>query len=129
MNLREDPAPSGRDTGAPLDHGFLARQCMGDAALQREILGLFLTEARRMRGDIARAGQTLAETADKAHRLKGSALAVGAGARAPNPRWRCRRNFRRGGWGACAAAWSRIRSPDGQRTETSFGSRASAGPV
>jgi HPt (histidine-containing phosphotransfer) domain-containing protein len=78
MNLREDMTPGGH--GAGLDHGFLTRQCMGDAALEREILGLFLTEARRMRGDIARAGQTLAETADKAHKLKGSALAVGAGA-------------------------------------------------
>lgn len=80
MNLREDIAPGGQGAGADLDHGFLARQCMGDAALEQEILGLFLREARRMRGEIARPGQSAAAIADTAHKLKGSALAVGAGA-------------------------------------------------
>jgi HPt (histidine-containing phosphotransfer) domain-containing protein len=79
MNLRGDIAPRGQGAGPDLDYGFLARQCMGDAALEREILGLFLREARRLGGEIARPGQTVAEIADKAHKLKGSALAVGAG--------------------------------------------------
>jgi len=72
------PAPP---TGEPpLDLVHLARQTDGDAALQQELLALFDKQSRSL---LALASDLSAERqrrADAAHQLKGSALAMGAGA-------------------------------------------------
>ncbi len=60
----------------PIDLVHLARQTMGDKALEAEILQMFSRQARLLVQEIA-----IAETAGVtglAHRLKGSANAIGA---------------------------------------------------
>ena len=67
--LRREPAP--------IDLVHLARQTFGSAELEREVLRLFVLQG----GGLVRAIATAAsatERAEFAHRLKGSARAVGA---------------------------------------------------
>ena len=86
QNRGELAAAQARQYAAPeVNLAFLACQCMGDAVLQQEILALFLIEARRMRREFAVArlaagalANAAGALADMAHKLKGSALAVGA---------------------------------------------------
>jgi HPt (histidine-containing phosphotransfer) domain-containing protein len=59
----------------PIDRAHLARQTMGDVALQREVLALFAAQAEAILRDI---GQWNGDTADLAHRLVGSARGIGA---------------------------------------------------
>lgn len=60
----------------PIDLVHLAAQTMGDKALEAEILQMFAKQARCLVQDIAGArGETVTALA---HRLKGSARAVGA---------------------------------------------------
>lgn len=59
------------------DPDVLARQTGGDADLEREVLGLFLQQAPADLARLAAAGP--ADAIDIAHRIKGSARAVGAG--------------------------------------------------
>ena len=64
----------------PVDLVHLARQTDGDAALQQELLALFDKQSATL---LALASDQSAERrrrADAAHQLKGSALAMGAGA-------------------------------------------------
>ena len=64
----------------PVDLVHLARQTDGDAALQQELLALFDKQSASL---LALASDRSAERrrrADAAHQLKGSALAMGAGA-------------------------------------------------
>jgi HPt (histidine-containing phosphotransfer) domain-containing protein len=64
----------------PVDLVHLARQTDGDAVLQQELLALFDRQSASL---LAVASDHLAERrrrADAAHQLKGSALAMGAGA-------------------------------------------------
>jgi HPt (histidine-containing phosphotransfer) domain-containing protein len=63
----------------PIDLVLLARHCLGDQELERELLVLFERQAARIVGQIASACGDFKLCGDLAHTLKGSALAVGAG--------------------------------------------------
>ncbi len=60
----------------PIDLVHLARQTMGDKALEIEVLQMFARQARRALQDMA--GADAVATAAVAHRLKGAASGVGA---------------------------------------------------
>lgn len=64
----------------PLDLVHLARQCLGDQELEAELLGLFRLQALTLTSQLSEAGRlSFEEKARIAHKLRGSALAVGAG--------------------------------------------------
>lgn len=65
-------APKGR----PIDLAHLARQTMGDRALEQEVLGLFVRQALAARPRLAAANPD--DRRRLAHTLKGSARSVGA---------------------------------------------------
>jgi HPt (histidine-containing phosphotransfer) domain-containing protein len=73
---RTVPADGGPRDDVVLDTGHLARQTFGDAALERELLGLFAGQATSLAARIG--GGAEAERRVAAHTLKGSARAVGA---------------------------------------------------
>lgn len=60
----------------PIDLAHLARQTMGDRALEQEVLQLFIRQAQAAQGLITTV--PLAERNRIAHTLKGSARSVGA---------------------------------------------------
>jgi len=60
----------------PLDFAHLSRQTMGDEQLKREVLDLFLVQAAAAQAEVA--GTNLEGRRMLAHRLVGSARAVGA---------------------------------------------------
>ncbi len=63
-----------------LDHVHLARQCQDDLELAKELLGLFRIQSHEALAHLAgSAPSALDSTANVAHKLRGSALAVGAG--------------------------------------------------
>jgi HPt (histidine-containing phosphotransfer) domain-containing protein len=62
--------------GRPIDLAHLARQTMGDRALEQEILGLFVQQTRQVRDRIG--GAEPRECRQLAHGLVGSARGVGA---------------------------------------------------
>jgi HPt (histidine-containing phosphotransfer) domain-containing protein len=66
--------------GCPLDLVHLSRQTMGDRELEHEVLALFERQAAHIGGRLAtlEAGPDHVTRADLAHKLKGSARAVGA---------------------------------------------------
>ena len=68
-----DPSPEAR----VLDLVHLARQTFGDRELERELLGLFEAQCRRLLPVLARAAG-FEDRAHAAHTLKGAARAVGA---------------------------------------------------
>ena len=70
----------GRDVAGPaLDLNHLRRQCLGDEGLGAELLSMFRVEARALATRLAEGGGlSFSARADIAHRLRGSALAVGA---------------------------------------------------
>ncbi len=59
-----------------VDFAFLAAQTFEDVELQREVLALFVAQARRVIPSLARLGPR--EQAAAAHLLKGSARGIGA---------------------------------------------------
>jgi HPt (histidine-containing phosphotransfer) domain-containing protein len=61
----------------PIDLVHLARQTLGDRALESEVLDLFVVQARAILDQLAREGD-LKRRFDLAHTLKGSARSVGA---------------------------------------------------
>ncbi|KXG86544.1 Hpt domain-containing protein [Agrobacterium bohemicum] len=65
-----------RMSSKPIDFAHLSRQTMGDKELEIEILQLFTRNARTLLHDLATANEI--EMKGIAHRLKGSADAVGA---------------------------------------------------
>ncbi len=67
---------SGQSRARPVDLTHLSRQTMGDRDLEREVLSLFLNQARLV-GDRME-GATLQERVMLAHGLKGSARSIGA---------------------------------------------------
>ena len=70
---------SSADLDPPLDLVHLARQCLGDAALEAELLGLFRLQGRALAAELSHSPPLSLESKAKiAHRLRGSALAVGA---------------------------------------------------
>jgi len=66
----------GHSRARPVDLAHLSRQTMGDRDLEREVLSLFLSQARIV-GD-RMDGATLQERVMLAHGLKGSARGIGA---------------------------------------------------
>jgi HPt (histidine-containing phosphotransfer) domain-containing protein len=62
-----------------IDFVHLARQTEGDEALKAELLALFERQAARALQKLADPALPEGARADLAHRLKGSALAIGAG--------------------------------------------------
>ena len=58
----------------PIDLQHLRGMTLGDQALEREVLGIFLAQTARPIGDLL----ISAEPTALAHRLKGSARAIGA---------------------------------------------------
>src|SRR5271170_5563385 len=72
----------------PLDLVHLARQCQGDHELETELLGLFRLQAPALTAQIADPSFLPLESKAKiAHKLRGSALSVGAG-RVARAAWR-----------------------------------------
>jgi HPt (histidine-containing phosphotransfer) domain-containing protein len=72
-----EPDRRARDAGAnALDAAYLSSQTFGDTALEIELLELFIAQARRLVPQLATSDTR--EQADIAHRLKGSAYAIGA---------------------------------------------------
>jgi hypothetical protein len=63
----------------PLDLVHLARHCLGDGALEAELLALFRLRARTLIAELAHPSLFSLESKAKiAHKIRGSALAVGA---------------------------------------------------
>jgi HPt (histidine-containing phosphotransfer) domain-containing protein len=67
------PSPAA-DIG-PIDLEHLRRSTLGDSGLEREVLAMFSKQARHLAGLLAALPP---ETSALAHRLKGSARAIGA---------------------------------------------------
>ena len=64
----------------PLDLVHLARHCLGDHDLEDELLGLFRVQSRALAAQLSDPGlSSLESKANIAHKLRGSALAIGAG--------------------------------------------------
>jgi HPt (histidine-containing phosphotransfer) domain-containing protein len=64
---------------SPLDLVHLARQCLGDHELEAELLAIFRVQARALTAQLSDSVPLSLESKAKiAHRLRGSALAVGA---------------------------------------------------
>jgi Hpt domain len=76
------------DFDPPLDLVHLARQCLGDHELEAELLGLFRLQAPALTAQLADPSPLSLESKAKiAHKLRGSALSVGAG-RVARAAWR-----------------------------------------
>jgi HPt (histidine-containing phosphotransfer) domain-containing protein len=69
------PSPPLVPGEAPIDVEHLARMTLGDGALRREVLAMFLKQSRQL---LDRLAGRPAEGATPAHTLKGSARAIGA---------------------------------------------------
>jgi HPt (histidine-containing phosphotransfer) domain-containing protein len=77
MHIAQDPAAE--DAGEPaIDRVHLARQTDGDAALELELLALFDRQSGKLLTELSVEGPAR-RRADTAHKLRGSALAIGAG--------------------------------------------------
>ena len=61
-----------------IDRAHLARQIDGEAALELELLALFDRQAESLLNELSAEGPAR-RRADMAHKLRGSALAIGAG--------------------------------------------------
>jgi len=73
-------APASAAGEPPIDLVHLARQTDGDLALQQELLALFDKQSASLLAQSSDRSAERRRRADAAHQLKGSALAVGAGA-------------------------------------------------
>jgi len=73
-------APASAAGEPPIDLVHLARQTDGDSALQQELLALFDKQSASLLAQSSDRSAERRRRADAAHQLKGSALAVGAGA-------------------------------------------------
>jgi|SRR5271170_5946191 len=86
VSNRDESAAGGFDP--PLDLVHLARQCLGDHELEAELLGLFRLQATALTAQLAGSSPLSLESKAKiAHKLRGSALSVGAG-RVAGAAWR-----------------------------------------
>jgi HPt (histidine-containing phosphotransfer) domain-containing protein len=63
----------------PVDLVHLSRQCQGDPDLEEELLGLFGRLAPALVAQLSDPQMRLEQKAEIAHKLRGSALAIGAG--------------------------------------------------
>jgi HPt (histidine-containing phosphotransfer) domain-containing protein len=78
MHFAQDLAAE--DAGEPaIDLVHLARQTDGDAALELELLALFDRQSGILLTELSVEGSARRGRADTAHKLRGSALAIGAG--------------------------------------------------
>ena len=69
-----------RRLNPPLDLVHLAVQCQGDPELEKDLLGLFRVQSRALYAQLSDPGAlSLESKATIAHKLRGSALVVGAG--------------------------------------------------
>jgi len=92
----------------PLDLVHLARQCQGDHELETELLGLFRLQAPALTAQIADPSLLPLESKAKiAHKLRGSALSVGAG-RVARAAWRIEELASAGGLRSQANADQRL---------------------
>ena len=88
QELAEAAPPDPLAAGTPVLDGFyLARQCEGDEALERELLGLFAAQAQVLCAALRATSDSPKAAADLAHRLKGAAAAVGAARVAAHAAW------------------------------------------
>jgi HPt (histidine-containing phosphotransfer) domain-containing protein len=69
------PSPPLAPDDGPIDLAHLRRMTLGDAALERQVLTMFSTQASRLAGALA---ALPADAHVLAHTLKGSARAIGA---------------------------------------------------
>ena len=69
------PSPPLAPDDGPIDLAHLSRMTLGDAALERQVLGMFASQATSL---VAKLGALPAEAGALAHTLKGSARAIGA---------------------------------------------------
>ena len=72
---RESPALG----DPPVDLVHLSRQCQGDPGLEEELLGLFARLSAPLVAQMSDPHTGLERKADIAHKLRGSAMAIGAG--------------------------------------------------
>jgi len=77
MTLKADVTSKARSAGKPVDLAHLAAQTFGDPALEREVLGLFLSQAPICLQAWKNAGGAQARKL-AAHTLKGAARGIGA---------------------------------------------------
>ena len=71
---------TGLEPDPPLDLVHLARHCLGDHGLEDELLGLFRLQSLALAAQLSDPSlSSLESKANIAHKLRGSALAVGAG--------------------------------------------------
>jgi HPt (histidine-containing phosphotransfer) domain-containing protein len=63
----------------PIDLVHLARQTDGDSLLEAELLGLFDRQSAKLIAELIPRDASARARADIAHKLRGSALAIGAG--------------------------------------------------
>lgn len=81
---RKETGPQSADSNAdgfdpPLDLVHLARQCLGDHELETELLALFRIQAPAITAQLANTSLLSLEFKAKiAHKLRGSALSIGA---------------------------------------------------
>jgi HPt (histidine-containing phosphotransfer) domain-containing protein len=76
-SLRQE-IPALSDHDPPIDLVHLARQSQGDPGLEQELLGLFAPLARSLALQLSDPQMRLELKANIAHKLRGSALAIGA---------------------------------------------------
>jgi HPt (histidine-containing phosphotransfer) domain-containing protein len=76
--VREDKRPLEQDEPHPIDLVHLARQTDGDADLETELLAMFEAQAAKLGARLMLPDVGAQAKADIAHRLRGSALAIGA---------------------------------------------------
>ncbi len=69
------PSPPLAPDDGPIDLAHLARMTLGDAALERQVLGMFASQSANL---IEKLAALPAEAGALAHTLKGSARAIGA---------------------------------------------------
>jgi HPt (histidine-containing phosphotransfer) domain-containing protein len=69
------PSPPLAPDDGPIDLAHLARMTLGDAALERQVLGMFASQATSL---IVKLATLPAEAGALAHTLKGSARSIGA---------------------------------------------------
>lgn len=77
MHSTEAPVVSPTSFERPIDLVHLARQTLGDRALEAEILRLFVAQTANVLARL-RSAEDVRQRGDLAHTLKGSARAVGA---------------------------------------------------
>ena len=77
---RQPSLSEASDGERPIDLVHLARQTDGDELLEAELLAMFDRQAEKLAERVKMAELPRQTRADIAHRLRGSALAIGAGA-------------------------------------------------